>query len=185
MGTNPSYFSRSGTGADKVQFLSDAELARLPVENVSWIDCQDFLTKLNEHESDPEWKYRLPTETEWTYACQGGPISDDSDEENTYYFARPSNALSSFQANFVESGLQRTCKVGVYAPNRLGLFDMHGNVWEWCDDLANIPGKRARWVHGGGWQDDAERCTASYVLEPTEPWTYYDLGFRVARVRGE
>ncbi|MCC6512021.1 MAG: SUMF1/EgtB/PvdO family nonheme iron enzyme [Pirellulaceae bacterium] len=183
MGTNPSYFSRQGPGANKVKWLSDAELARLPVERVSWLDCQVFLEKLNQLDSDSVWSYRLPTEAEWTYACQEGPMPADFDREHTFYFDKPTKTLVSYKANTKLYGLQRPCKVGIYAPNRLGLYDMHGNVFEWCNDLANVPDKRARWIHGGGWQDDAERCKVANLLEPTEPWTYYDLGLRVARVR--
>lgn len=183
MGENPSYFCRQGPGADKVACRSDAELARFPVERVSWLDCQEFLRRLNELEDDKDWLYRLPTEAEWTFACQGGPMYAGFDPENCFYFSQPSKTLSHYHANTKLTGFGRTCRVGVYAPNSLGLFDMHGNVFEWCDDLANIPNKRARWIHGGGWEAEEARCSAAFVLEPTEPWTYYDLGLRVARVK--
>jgi formylglycine-generating enzyme required for sulfatase activity len=130
---------------------SDAELARFPVERVSWLDCQEFLSRLNELEDDKDWLYRLPTEAEWTFACQGGPMLAGFDPENDFYFSQPSKTLSHYHANTRLTRFDRPCRVGVYAPNSLGLFDMHGNVFEWCDDLANIPNKRARWIHGGGW----------------------------------
>ena len=93
--------------------------------------------------------YRLPSEAEWEYACRGGATSE---EECSYhfYFAKPTNDLSSKQANFngnypfgkADKGpyLGRTTKVGSYAPNKLGLYDMHGNVWQWCEDLYDPKG---------------------------------------------
>ena len=72
---NPSYFSRSGGGADKVKDVSDADLDRFPVEQVSWDDTQEFIERLNELEHDSEWMYRLPTEAEWEYSCRGGAVS--------------------------------------------------------------------------------------------------------------
>ena len=70
--------------------------------------------------------YRLPTESEWEYADRAGTTT-------TFYLG---SGLYSGQANFEDGkGLKRTCKVGSYRPNSLGLYDMHGNVWEWCDDL--------------------------------------------------
>ena len=86
----------------------------------------------------------MPSEAEWEYACRGGATSE---EECSYhfYFAKPTNDLSSKEANFngnfpfgkADKGpyLGRTTKVGSYAPNKVGLYDMHGNVWQWCEDL--------------------------------------------------
>lgn len=183
MGTNPSFFSTNGPGENRLKTLSLPERGRLPVEKVSWQDCQAFLEKLNGMEDDPEWTYRLPTEAEWTYACHGAIPSEDGKEQCSYFFKAPSKSLPNYSANFNRSDLKRTSKVGSFPPNRLGLHDMHGNVWEWCHDQPNIPGKQARWIHGGGWKDDAEKCSSSFVREPTEAWLYYDLGFRVARIK--
>jgi formylglycine-generating enzyme required for sulfatase activity len=183
MGTNPSFFSTNGPGENRLKTVSVPERGRLPVEKVSWHDCQAFLKKLNEIEIDPEWIYRLPTEAEWTHACHGVIPGENGEEQCHFFFKEPSKSLPSYCANFNRSDLKRTSKVGSFPPNRLGLHDMHGNVWEWCHDQANIPGKQARWIHGGGWRDDAEKCSASFLREPTEDWLYYDLGFRVARVK--
>ena len=144
MGKNPSYFSRDGDGKDKVKDIKDEDLKQFPVESVSWDDAQEFIKKLNEKEKGRGYLYRLPSEAEWEYACRGGATSE---EECSYhfYFDKPTNDLSSTQANFDgdspfgkgEKGpyLGRTTKVGSYAPNKLGLYDMHGNVWQWCEDL--------------------------------------------------
>ena len=127
MGENPSHFSRTGDGKDAVKDIPDADLKRFPVENVSWDQCQVFVAKLNKLEKETGWVYRLPKEAEWEYACRGGPMADKADSAFDFYFAKPTNTLLPEQANF-DKGLNRTCKVGSYEPNRLGLFDMHGNV---------------------------------------------------------
>ena len=156
MGKNPSCFSRDGEGKDKVKDIKDEDLKHFPVERVSWDDAQEFIKKLNEKEKGKGYQYRLPSEAEWEYACRGGATSE---EECSYhfYFAKPTNDLSSKQANFngdfpfgkADKGpyLDRTTKVGSYAPNKLGLYDMHGNVWQWCEDLL---GKRGLGPGGPG-----------------------------------
>ena len=115
--------------------IPEAELKRFPVEQVSWDDAQLFLRELNKHDEEEGWVYRLPKEVEWEYACRGGPMANNLDSAFDFYFDRPVAQLQADQANFQLQGPKRTCKVGSYKPNRLGLYDMHGNVWEWCDDL--------------------------------------------------
>jgi formylglycine-generating enzyme required for sulfatase activity len=149
MGNNPSWFSRKGGGRGNVLDISDEELKLFPVETVSWDDVQAFLQKLNEKERGRGYLYRLPTEAEWEYACRGGATSL---EECSYhfYFDKPTNDLSSEQANFngnlpfgkAPKGpyLQRPTRVGAYPSNKLGLCDMHGNVWQWCADEVSSPG---------------------------------------------
>src|SRR5205823_2918425 len=109
-----------------------------------WEDVvEQFLVKLNKQEKAIGWLYRLPTEAEWEYACRGRANSKEECSFH-FYFDKPTDDLSSTQANFnghfpvgtADKGpyLERTTKVGSYRPNRLGLYDMHGNVWEWCSD---------------------------------------------------
>jgi len=189
MGTNPSFWSRNGKGKgkDKVKDVKDEELKLFPVESVSWEDCQEFLKKLNEQEKGTGWVYRLPSEAEWEYACRGGATSE---EECSYhfYFAKPANDLSSKEANFngnfpfgkADKGpyLERTTKVGSYASNKLGLYDMHGNVWQWTS-TALAPLRVSR---GGGWDGDSGNCRAEARIGDN-PWDLDNaLGFRLARV---
>jgi formylglycine-generating enzyme required for sulfatase activity len=99
MGNNPSHFSREGSGRNAVVEISDEELKLFPVESVSWNNAQEFIKKLNEREKSSGWLYRLPTEAEWEYACREGATSE---EECSYHFYldKPTNDLSSVQANF-------------------------------------------------------------------------------------
>lgn len=130
MGKNPSRFSHTGAGSHAVKDIPAADLKRFPVEGVSWNDCQWFVIRLNENLKENGWVYRLPTEAEWEYACRGGPLLKKEDYGFDFYLAAPTHTLLPDRANFDQTGLQRTCKVGSYRPNRLGLYDMHGNVWE-------------------------------------------------------
>jgi formylglycine-generating enzyme required for sulfatase activity len=108
-----------------------------PVVGVSWNDAQAFCTWLTQTESGRV--YRLPSEAEWEYACRGG-----APEAYPFHVGQPLHSLSSTQANFhgdypyggAAKGpyLQRTTPVGSYPPNGWGLYDLHGNVWEWCAD---------------------------------------------------
>lgn len=183
MGSNPSWFTRDAEGAEAVKTLPNDLLKRLPVERVSWTACQEFIAKLNELDSEPGWVYRLPTEAEWQYACRGGSMDDSSDGKFEYYTTSPTDRLTPDDANIQHSlSWNRPCCVGLFPPNKLGLYDMHGNVWEWCHDAPDWRNPPSRFIHGGGWNDTSERCHASDILQPTEPWTYYDLGLRVARV---
>ena len=107
--------------------LSNTKGEKLPVTNVSWDDCQNFIKKLNEKSKG---KYRLPTEAEWEYTCRAGTIT-------AYSFG---NGILPKDANISESEFGKPVVIGSYKPNAFGLFDMHGNVREWCADwLADYP----------------------------------------------
>jgi formylglycine-generating enzyme required for sulfatase activity len=190
MGNNPSHHSpeRARAGKD----ISDEELRLFPVEMVSWDDVQAFLKKLNERERGSGYLYRLPTEAEWEYACRGGATSEE-DCSYHFYFARPTKALSSDQANFNGSlpfggapegkFLERPTRVGAYPPNKLGLCDMHGNVWQWCADAfegGSAPLRRV--LRGGGWRYAGAACRAASRDGNLPSYRSNGRGFRLARV---
>jgi len=200
MGTNPSWFRKGGDGAAKVNNL---DTKRFPVETVKWQDAQDFLIKLAERSETNKAKrmYRLPREAEWEYICRGGQFSQNS--LPFHFESGPQKTLSSTEANFEGKfpyvgaaegpDLDRTSKVGDYQPNRFGVYDMHGNVWEWCEDwydekyYATSPMKDPkgpatgvyRVLRGGGWNDFGRDCRASLRgrIDPTNRFQY--IGFRV------
>jgi formylglycine-generating enzyme required for sulfatase activity len=190
MGENPSYFSRFGGWRNNVRTISDEELKLFPVDSVSWDDAQEFIKRLNEKERGHGYFYRLPTEAEWEYACRGGATSE---EECSYhfYFDKPTNDLSSAQANFngnfpvgkAPKGpyQQRTTRVGAYPSNQLGLCDMHGNVWQWCADKSG-PGGSGRVYRGGSWYLRGTSCRAANRFGFTPMGRGIDIGFRLARV---
>jgi formylglycine-generating enzyme required for sulfatase activity len=177
-GSNPSYF-------EAVTGVSKEDQKRFPLETVSWDDVQLFLGLLNAKEKPAGWLYRLPKEVEWEYACRGGPLSNKSESAYDFYLDKPTNQLQTEQANFMEdgNGLKRTCKVGSYKPNRLGLYDMHGNVWEWCDDTEKAPdGASARVFRGGGWGHFRPDCQAANRVRLGSSVRDNRIGFRLARV---
>jgi formylglycine-generating enzyme required for sulfatase activity len=101
--------------------------ARLPVTDVSWNDCQEFIKKLN---AKTNGGYRLPTEAEWEYACRAGTTT-------AYFFG---NKITPKDANYDDSKIDKPVAVGRYKPNAFGLYDMHGNAGEWCEDrLGDYP----------------------------------------------
>lgn len=179
---NPSRFSRAGKSGQMVEGVPDEELKRFPVDSVSWDDCQEFLKRLNKKTSERGWKYRLPTSKEWEYACRGGSTASQDDARFDFYLDQATNVLPTDRANFKGANLKRTCRVGSYPPNRLGLHDMHGNVFELCDDIAVRDGESLRVLRGGGWHDGAELCTASNRSLGVPSAGYNGSGLRVARV---
>src|SRR5262249_5061613 len=135
----------------------------------------------NELEEAKGWKYRLPMEAEWEYACRGGPMVDEVKSAFFFYLEEPLNRLSPEQADFSRSGLGRTCKVGSYPPNLLGLYDMHGNVWEWCDN-AWKEGSMQRVHRGGSYRYDSEFSQAAHRGGHPPSYQSGDHGLRLARV---
>jgi uncharacterized protein (TIGR02996 family) len=194
MGSNPSHFSGKGGGKQEVRGL---DTCAFPVESVSWEDTAVFLNELSgrAEERSTGRTYRLPSEAEWEYACRAGA--------NAHTF-HGGELLSSFQANFngndpyggAKEGpfLERTCKVGSYAPNAWGLYDMHGNVWEWCADwhardyyrkgARRDPSGAARGtervIRGGSWCDSGQECRSASRFRKPAGFRINSLGFRVA-----
>ena len=183
MGNNPSYYSRTGKGTEKVCGISDADLDLFPVECVSCgdggeFDVENFIKILNACEPVRHWVYRLPTEVEWEYSCRGGATSKEQCGFD-YYLDQPTNDISSRQANFNNS-LGRTSKVGSYKANALGVFDMHGNVWEWMADW--FEGTSNPVFRGGSWYNDGQYCRASVRIWNEATYRDFSVGFRLARV---
>ena len=159
---------------------SDTKGAKYPVTDVSWDDCQKFIKKLN---GITKGKYRLPTEAEWEYACRGGTTT-------AYSFGYD---ITPKDANYKDSNISRPLAVGSYMPNAFGLYDMHGNVMEWCEDWKadypkggvidpKGPAKGERRVLRGGSCFDFESGASSSDRGYYTPATRYDfVGFRLAR----
>jgi formylglycine-generating enzyme required for sulfatase activity len=168
MGDNPSFFKDCGHDC--------------PVEEVSWDDAQKFISKLNQMEGTN--KYRLPTEAEWEYACRAGT-------KTTYSFDEV-DKLGEYAWYAANSGGQ-THPVGTKKPNAWGLYDMHGNVWEWCQDwYGDYPSDSVvdpkgsdsgqyRVLRGGSWYYAAGRIRSAIRsgFNPDSP--SISFGFRVAR----
>ncbi|GHU60056.1 hypothetical protein FACS189411_17420 [Bacteroidia bacterium] len=180
MGDNPSYFQ-----SDKLPAGVNSD--DLPVENVSWDDVRKFLTKLNNLlKLDPQKDkiYRLPTEAEWEYAARGGNKS----KKNKYSGNNDIDEVAWYSGNSDE----RTYEVGTKLPNELGLYDMSGNVWEWCNDWygsyskeeqkTNPKGPKSgsdRVLRGGSWFSVAESCRVSFRSNNALVNRYYRIGFRL------
>ncbi len=161
---------------------SEFKGAKLPVENVSWNQCQEFIKKINHITGK---KFRLPTEAEWEYAARGG------DKSRGYKFAG-SDTIEDV-AWYTNNSRSKTHKVGAKQPNELGLYDMSGNVWEWCQDwygdydssvLTNPAGSSSgssRVSRGGSWCHYAGSCCVLFrgLNSPGSRFNY--LGFRLAQ----
>ena len=165
MGTNPSRF----TGPNR------------PVEQVSWDDAQSFLKKLSEKDGA---KYRLPTEAEWEYACRAGT-------KTAYYWGDEWD--DDYGWCHVNSS-ERTQDVGMKKPNPWGLYDMSGNVWEWCQDwydryppLSSVTDPKGpasgerRVLRGGSWGNFPENCRSAHRSRSAPAGRGPDGGFRVVR----
>ena len=163
MGNNPSIFK----GCDNC-----------PVENVSWNDVQAFIAKLN---MATKIQYRLPTETEWEYAAKGGKLSQNFRYAGT-------NMLYSV-AWYDGNSKNKTHLIGTKLPNELGIYDLSGNVWEWCDDLYapypcdNINRRKGsyRVYRGGGFNTSAIRCRPAFRGFYSSTSHDCELGFRLVR----
>jgi formylglycine-generating enzyme required for sulfatase activity len=135
----------------------------LPVEEISWDDCQEFIKRLNELTGK---NYRLPNDREWEFAAKGG------NDSKAYEFSGSNNANE--VAWHSENSYFKTHSVGSKTPNELGIYDMSGNVWEWCF-LHDDTNKRVSC--GGSWNDDIRDCRTSH--HSNNKWRTYDKGFRL------
>jgi formylglycine-generating enzyme required for sulfatase activity len=137
MGKSPSKFSATGERKERVEGLNTC---RFPVENITWDEAVELCEKLSElpDEKRQHCKYRLPTEAEWEHTCRGGAPPDK--QTNFHYGMRINSRQENFNGElpgpFGEAGpnLKRPTTVGSYKPNAFGLYEMHGNVAEWCAD---------------------------------------------------
>ncbi|HAR67540.1 MAG TPA: hypothetical protein DCR55_15225 [Lentisphaeria bacterium] len=151
--------------------------AKRPVQEVTWRNCNAFVNALSELEGQPKGTYRLPLEREWEYACRAGT--------KTTFHAR-SEELWRF-ANYLEEHAAETMPVGTLRPNAWGLYNMHGNVWEWCaDNFADYESKETHELHrvirGGNWYITKLDCRSAtrYRLPPDSHGNF--IGFRVVRL---
>ena len=162
MGNNPSKFK----GANN------------PVENVSWVDCQEFLKKLNALPSVREsgLVFRLPAEQEWEYACRAGSTGDYCKlADGTEITESTLREVAWYDDN----SKRTTHPVGQKKPNAFGLYDMHGNVWEWCEDLYQA-GNSSRVRRGGSWSNLSGLCAAGNRVSYGPDSRFNRLGFRLA-----
>jgi formylglycine-generating enzyme required for sulfatase activity len=174
MGNNPSGFS----GAER------------PVEKVSWNDAVDFCEKLRQKTGR---EYRLPSEAEWEYACRAGTTTP-------FHFGETiTTDLANYNGNYTYASepkrkyLQETTDVGSFPPNAFGLYDMHGNVWEWCqddwhDNYSNAPKDGSVWtsqsgitklLRGGSWTYTPANCRSASRYHSNLGSYNLSFGFRV------
>jgi len=195
VGTNSSYFNgdRSGPPWFDQDFGTDLTL---PVEQVSWSDATNYCALRTAQERaagriPANCGYRLPTEAEWEYACRAGTTT------RFYYGDDPGYTNLHNYAWYFDNSIYGTQPVGQLLPNAWGLYDMAGNVWEWCRDwygpylggnLADPQGPvtgTARVWRGGSWFSAARHCRSARRLNNFPPYTYYQLGFRVVLATGQ
>jgi formylglycine-generating enzyme required for sulfatase activity len=209
MGANPSFFSSTILG-DLSGYKSMTGRLRIapngsahPVEQVFWLDAVKFCNTLSVKEGRgpfykiegdnigvPDWNesgYRLPTEAEWEYACRAGT-------KTRYSFGDGAGSLAEY-AWYEGSSQSRTHPVGKKQPNPFGLFDMHGNVWEWCwdgydanrytrpatHDPRGADGVRPHVNRGGGWRSNPRIARSANRDRNDAGFRSDNLGFRLAR----
>ena len=152
----------------------------LPVEQVSWPDAIEFCKRLSAHAKK---NYHLPSEAQWEYACRAEP-------ETAYHYG---GKLTAELANY-SGEVTQTTTVGKYPANRWGLYDMHGNVWEWCQDpwhrsYDGAPTDGSAWIEdgdstyrvrrGGSCVDMPRDCRSASRNDLNPDYRYYYIGFRV------
>ncbi len=179
------------TGGNPSEFMDDP---RNPVENVSWDDVQTFVAELNRRE--PNLQARLPSEAEWEYACRAGTMTPFSFGENMTPEQANYNGHYPYTGSKKGPSRQRTVPVRLLPPNSWGLYEMHGNVREWCADWYGAyptaapldpegSSTRARVLRGGSWCDvgGAARCAIRYWSVPGK--RDHSVGFKLALGPGD
>lgn len=183
----------------------------LPVEQVSWDDAQEFCARLSNHANR---NYRLPSEAEWEYACRAGTTTpfhfgETIDASLANYCAQDreiskKNYPGAYDRGILGEYREKTTKVGTFLPNAFGLYDMHGNVWEWCEDdwhsdYKGAPDDGSAWLEsvgkaspkenrenarkllrGGSWCNDPVFCRSALRLSDTRDFRSGNVGFRVS-----
>ena len=205
MGSNPSYFTTRDYNGNPIS----PDLNR-PVEQVSWNDATSYCAQLTAHEQaagrlPSGWVYRLPTESEWEYACRAGTTMAFNFGSAIHggmanfwdYYEYDASTGETYVSSPAVPWLPRTATVGSYQPNAWGLYDMHGNVYQWCRDwygsyptgnVTDPQGPNSSSSHvfrGGGWYGHGWYCRSA------NRGTYYparslnDIGFRVVLASGQ
>ncbi len=183
MGANPSHFSPLGAGAPKLDGVEDTGI--YPVDSVTWDEAMEFCRKLTAREREENRTYRLPSEAEWEYACRAGTTTP-------FAFG---NKMSLNEGNFdsrfpygdapPRAPSEATVPVGRYQPNAFGLYDMHGNVFEWCRDFYAAYDEKVRLVQenrvmrGGAWLSRAADCRSARRDQAAPDCRAEYIGFRV------
>jgi formylglycine-generating enzyme required for sulfatase activity len=192
IGDKPSYFQVGKNGEGKLGDIKDT--SRFPVETVSWDEADAFCNTLTDKHGgqapatlrQQKYRFALPTEAQWEYACRAGTST-------VCYFGNDAKDLGEY-AWFTENSGGRTHQVGTRKPNAWGLYDMHGNVWQWCQDYynenyyanrdikdpLNIINGSGRVLRGGSWSINAGRCRAAYRYGIAPALRNDIIGFRVS-----
>ncbi|KST62496.1 sulfatase-modifying factor protein [Mastigocoleus testarum BC008] len=177
-------------GANPSNFKGD----KRPVEKVSWNNAVEFCKKLSQKTGRT---YRLPSEAEWEYACRAGTTTP-------FYFDKTiTTNLVNYNGDDTYASAprgiyrQKTTEVGTFPPNAFGLYDMHGNVWEWCQDtwhdnykdalkdgslLLDNDNRPQRVLRGGSWGSLPKNCRSAARIRYVSDYGYDNLGFRVVCV---
>ncbi len=184
MGYNPSFFSKKDDCQITFMAINNRRVCpHLPVETVSFLEIKEYVDRLNSF--DNRYNYRLPTEAEWEYASRAGA-------ESSYHFGDNANALVDY-AWFYQNSKLRTQERGKKMPNSFGLYDMHGNVFEWTNDYYSTFNSRAqvdpkvetpaqwRITKGGSWYSGPGGLRSAFRCLDEEAFRYSRIGFRLVR----
>ncbi|WP_066426092.1 formylglycine-generating enzyme family protein [Anabaena sp. 4-3] len=169
----------------------------LPVEKISWYDAEEFCKRLSKYTGR---QYRLPTEAEWEYACRAGTKTPFHFGETITGELANYDASNTFADEPKKEYREKTTVVGSFKPNAFGLYDMHGNVWEWCqdhwhDDYQDAPEDGSAWLidaddndnqirvlRGGSWYVNPVNCRSAYRSRDDPVYDGVNDGFRVVCV---